>query len=410
MTDDDRDPTIRPQDDLFGHVNGDWLKSAEIPADLPTAGAFVDLLLDAERQVADILAEAAEGSGRGEAAAGSAEQKIGDLYASFMDEDNVEALGLDPLLGDLAAIDAVADTGELLHLLGRLERDGVGGMVVTHVDTDDRDSDRYIVNVRQGGLGLPDESYYREDSFAEVRGKYVDHVAAMLRLVGRDEATAADEARRVMALETRLASGHWDRVASRDVVKTYNLLTRDELAAAAPAFDWAAWTTGMQAPEASFAEVVVRQPSYLGALSEALADVPLEDWKPWLRWQVVHAAAAYLSKEFVEQNFDFYRRTLTGSEEMRERWKRAVSLADDAIGYAVGEVYVARHFPPESKAAMEALVANLVEAYRQDIERLDWMGPQTRQRALEKLATFRPKIGYPDAWRDYSALEIPATT
>ncbi len=362
--------------------------------------------MDAEKQVADILAEAAERSGRGESEAGSAEQKIGDLYASFMDEDHVEALGLEPLLGELAAIDAVADTAELLHLLGRFERDGVGGMVATHVDTDDRDSERYIVNVRQGGLGLPDESYYREESFADVRGKYVDHVAGMLRLVGRDEADAADEANRVMALETRLASGHWDRVASRDVVKSYNLLTRDELGAAAPAFDWTAWTSGMQAPEAAFAEVVVRQPSYLGTLSEALTDVPLADWQAWLRWHVVHAAAAYLSKDFVELNFDFYGRTLSGSEQMRERWKRAVSLADEAVGFAVGELYVAAHFPPESKVAMEALVANLVEAYRQDIERLDWMGPQTRQRALEKLATFRPKIGYPDSWRDYSALKI----
>ena len=400
------DPSIRPQDDLFGYVNGPWLEQAEIPADLPTAGAFVDLLLDAERQVADILHEAAARAGRGETDLGSAEQKIGDLYASFMADDRVEALGAQPLSSDLDAIDAVADTTELVHLLGRLERTGVGGVLVTSVDTDDRNSERYLVNVRQGGLGLPDESYYSHDSFAEVRDRYVAHVAAMLTLVGCSAGEAADQAQRVMALETRLASGHWDRVESRDVVKTYNLLTRAELAAATPALDLTAWTSGMHAPEIAFAEVIVRQPSYLHTLSEALADVPLEDWKAWLAWHLVHASAPYLSSAFVLENFGFYGRTLSGSEQLRERWKRAVSLADEALGFAVGEQYVARHFPPGSKVAMDTLVANLVEAYRQGIDKLDWMGPETRGRALEKLRAFRSKIGYPDTWRSYSALAI----
>ncbi len=397
---------VRPQDDLFGHVNGAWLASAEIPADLPIAGSFVDLILAAERDAAEILRDAAARAAAGEAAPGSNQQKLGDIFASFMDEDRVEELGAEPLREDLAAIDAVDDMSALVRVLGRFERTGVSGFVGVHVDTDDKDSDRSVVKVSQGGLGLPDESYYREDTFAEIRSKYVAHVAAMLELGGDTPDDAAAAADRIMALETRLASGHWDRVASRDVQKTYNLKTRAELADAAPSVDWDSWIAGMGAPDIAFDQVVVRQPSYLDTLDAAVREVPLEDWKAWLRWQVVHEAAPYLSDAFVRENFTFYTKTLSGSEEMRERWKRGVSFAEGALGEALGEEYVARHFPPASKAAMDALVANLVEAYRRDIEKLEWMGPQTRERALEKLTTFRPKIGYPERWRDYSALTI----
>ena len=397
---------VRPQDDLFGHVNGAWLDSAEIPADLPIAGSFVDLILAAERDAAEILRDAAARAAAGEAAPGSNQQKLGDIFASFMDEDRVEELGAEPLREDLAAIDAVDDMSALVRVFGRFERTGVSGFVGVHVDTDDKDSDRSVVKVSQGGLGLPDESYYREDTFAEIRSKYVAHVAAMLELGGDTPDDAAAAADRIMALETRLASGHWDRVASRDVQKTYNLKTRAELADAAPSVDWDSWIAGMDAPDIAFDQVVVRQPSYLDTLDAAVREVPLEDWKAWLRWQVVHEAAPYLSDAFVRENFTFYTKTLSGSEEMRERWKRGVSFAEGALGEALGEEYVARHFPPASKAAMDALVANLVEAYRRDIEKLEWMGPQTRERALEKLTTFRPKIGYPERWRDYSALTI----
>jgi predicted metalloendopeptidase len=400
------DRAVRPQDDLFGHVNGAWLASAEIPADLPIAGAFVDLILAAEHDAAEILRDAAARSAAGEAEPGSNQQKLGDIFASFMDEERAEELGAEPLRHDLAAIDAAKDLSALLRLLGRFERFGVTGVVGVHVDTDDKDSDRSVVKLSQGGIGLPDESYYREDTFAEIRTKYVTHVAAMLELVGHTPDEAADAADRIMALETRLASGHWDRVANRDVQKTYNLMTRAELAEAAPMVDWDAWIAGMEAPDIAFDRVVVRQPSYLDTLDEAVREVGLEDWKAWLRWQVVHEAAPYLSETFVRENFAFYTKTLSGSEEMRERWKRGVTFAEGALGEALGQEYVARHFPPASKAAMDALVANLVEAYRRDIEKLEWMGPQTRERALEKLTTFRPKIGYPERWRDYSALTI----
>ncbi len=394
---------IRPQDDLFGHVNGGWLESAVIPSDLSRTGGFVDLSLEAEAEVGEILrAASAEPGTRGDE-----RQKIGDLFASFMDADAVEARGWAPLADDLAAIEALDDVGGLVSLFARLSRDGLaGGAIESYVNTDDRHADQYIVNIVQAGLGLPDESYYREDTFAEIRTAYVAHVAAMLKLIGWSDAAATDGAARVMALETRLAAGHWDRVRNRDVIATYNRMTLSEMAAAAPAFDWRRWIDGLGGSEAAFVEVLVRQPSYLVAMSEAMTEVPLEDWKVWLTFHLVHGASPYLSSPFVEENFSFYSRTLSGTETMRDRWKRGVSLCDRALGEAVGRQYVDRVFPPEAKAQMDDLVANLVEAYRISIGRLDWMGEDTRARALAKLGQFRAKIGYPDRWRDYSGLEI----
>jgi putative endopeptidase len=392
------DPNVRPQDDLFAHVNGAWYAAAEIPPDLPMTGAGVNLLLEAEAQVGDILRESAEQAKSGAAAPRTPQQQIGDVYTSFLDTDRLDRLGATPLADDLARIDAVGDVSELARLDGAFDRFGSGALLALSVETDDRQSDRYIVNVRQAGIGLPDESYYRDDAFAETRDKYVAHVAAMLRLLDDAGLGSGDDpddaAARVLALETRLAGGHWDSVASREV------------RAAAPNLDVTAYLDGLAAPAGVLDEVVVRQPSYLEALSEALAQTPLDDWKVWLRFHLLSAHASYLSSAFDEQNFDFYRRTLTGAQEQRERWKRAVALSDQLLGEAVGEVYVERHFPPEAKAQMDTLVANLVEAYRRDIERLDWMGPQTRAKALDKLRLFRPKIGYPPKWRDYSSIEI----
>lgn len=399
------DPDVRPQDDLFGHVNGGWYETVEIPPDLPGYGAFTQLRLNAEQQVGDLLREAAATAAAGDAERGSVAQQIGDMFASFLDEDRIEQLGVQPIAADLEAVSAIGSIGDLAGLLGRLERRGAAdGVFGSHVDTDDRRSDRYVVNLHQGGIGLPDEAYYREEQFAEIRAAYVEHLTKMLALAGVDD--AADAAIRVMALETRLAAGHWDTVACRDVIKTYNLTTQEELAALAPHFDFAAWQRGLGAPEGAFAEVVVRQPSYLSALDEALVDVPLDDWKCWLTWQVVHAAAPLLSSAFVAENFDFYSRTLAGTEVQRDRWKRGVAVVEGALGEAIGELYVERHFPPEAKQQMDALVAHLVAAYRQRIEALDWMGAQTRRKALDKLEVFRPKIGYPPKWRDYSSISV----
>ena len=397
---------IRPQDDLFGHVNGRWLAEAEIPADLAVSGGFIDLALEAEAIVGEILGEARDAVLADEADLDPDRRKLGDLYASFLDIERADAQGAAPIADDLAAIAAVSNASELIGLLGRLQREGGSGLVDAYVNTDDRQSDRNIVNLVQGGIGLPDESFYREDGFAPIREAYEAHVARTLVLTGLGEAEAADAAARILALETRLAAGHWDRVRSRDVIASYNLTTSAELAELAPAYDWAAWAEGLGATGDELAEVLVRQPDFLTALSDALAEVPIADWQAWLTYHVAIGAAPYLSSPFVDEHFAFYSQALKGVTEQRDRWKRGVGLCNGILGEAVGKLYVERTFPPEAKAQMDELVANLVAAYRVSIGRLPWMSDDTKQRALAKLELFRPKIGYPKVWRDYSALEI----
>ena len=402
----DLDPDVRPQDDLFGHVNGRWSAETEIPGDLAVSGGFIDLALEAEAIVGEILGEARDAVASGATDLTDDQRKLGDLYASFLDVERVDALGAAPIADDLAAIAALTDTTDLVGLIGRLQRSGVGGLVDAYVNTDDRQSDRNIVNLVQGGIGLPDESFYREDGFAEIRTAYLAHIARVLQLTGQTEAASLDAADRILALETRLAAGHWDRVRSRDVIASYNLTSFAELADLAPAYDWAAWAQGLGATGDQLAEVLVRQPSYFGVLSEALTEVPLEDWQAWLSYHVAIDAAPYLAAAFVDEHFSFFSRTLKGVTEQRDRWKRGVGLCNGLLGEAVGAVYVARTFPPAAKAQMDDLVANLVEAYRVSIGRLTWMGEDTRERALAKLELFRPKIGYPEVWRDYSTLAI----
>jgi predicted metalloendopeptidase len=397
------DDRIRPQDDLFGQVNGRWLESAVIPDDLSRVGGFIDLVLQAEADVGDILREAADDTETTD----PDRRKMGDLYASFMDEERIEALGSSPLEADLADIESCDDLPTFIALLGRLQREGVAGAVGAFVNTDDRQSDRYVVNLVQGGLGLPDESYYREDSFAPVRADYVAYLAATLSRLGQSADEAAASADAVMALEARLAAGHWDNVRCRDVLETYNLLDLDALRSLTPHLDWDRWFEALAGGKpVAIDDVLVRQPSYLEALDQALAGVPLSHWKAWATFHTARHAAPYLDAGFVEEHFGFYGRVLTGSQVIRERWKRAVDLCGAALGEAVGAVYVDRHFPPAAKAEMQALVDNLVEAYRLSIGRLDWMTAETRDQALAKLDRFRPKIGYPDRWRDYSGLVI----
>ena len=407
-------PDIRPQDDLFGYVNGAWLDTAEIPADRSSWGPFVMLADEAEEHVREIIEACAAGdvAALSDGGVGQTDaRKIGDLFTSFMDEDHIEQLGAEPVRPLLAQIDGLDDKGELAAFLGSFERRGAGGLFGSYVDSDDRNSERYVVNITQGGLGLPDESYYRENKFAEIREKYVDYLERLLRLAGREEAAAI--ARNVLELETRLAKGHWERTETRDVIKTYNLTTLDELRTMVPAFDWSAYVAalGGNSPDLDdtiIADAVVREPSYLTHLQEVLTDTPIDAWREYLVVKALRSSASYLSREFVEINFDFYGRTLSGTPELRARWKRGVGLVQGALGEAVGMEYVARHFPPSSKAMMDELVANLLEAYRRSITDLDWMSEQTKQRAFEKLDTFLPKIGYPVKWRDYSDLEISA--
>jgi len=390
---------IRPQDDLFGHVNGTWLDTIEIPADRASWGPFVTLADEVEVQVRAIIEELSAGNVSTEEA-----QKIGDLYACFMDEARVEALGATPLektFDWIAKVDSINDLG---WFLGGYERRGGGGIFGSYVNTDDRNSDRYVVHMSQGGLGLPDESYYREEKFAEIRAKYVDYLERMLALAGRDDARGVAE--RVFALETEIAKGHWERAETRDVQKTYNLLSHDDVRKLLPSFDLDAYVAEIGGTEQTFAEVVVREPSFFEHLETVLTSTPIETWREYLVVKAIRGSAAYLSKDFVETNFDFYGRTLSGTPELRARWKRGVALVEGALGEAVGKEYVARHFPPEAKQQMDTLVDNLLKAYRVSIAALDWMGEETKQRAFEKLDTFRPKIGYPVKWRDYSALSI----
>jgi putative endopeptidase len=391
---------VRPQDDLFRHVNGRWLTTAEIPADRAAHGVFHALHDQAERDVRAIVEEAAAA----DAPAGSDERKVGDLFAAFMDEDAVERHDAEPLAAALAEIRGVTSAGELVGLAGRLQRHGTGGFFGWYVDNDGDDATRYVVNLVQSGLGLPDESYYREDAYAEVREAYVDHVATTLRLVDEPEPEAA--ARRVFDLETALAKGHWTAVDSRDALKTHNKHARAELAALAPGVDWDAWIEGLAAPDGAFDQVVVHQPGAIETVGRLLGEIPLAHWQDWLVFHHVSAWSPYLSSRFVDANFGFYGTRLSGIPELRDRWKRGVDVVEDALGEAVGELYVARHFPPEHKAQMLRLVGWLVEAYRVDIDQLGWMSPGTRERALEKLRKFTPKIGYPDRWRDYSTLVI----
>ena len=394
------DPEVRPQDDLFRHVNGKWIARSEIPADKARWGSFMMLAEDAEKAVREIIVEAQT------APAGSLERKFGDLYTSFLDEERIEALGATPLRDDLAAVDAVTTISELLSTLGRLERGGVAGAFHLYVDNDPGNPERYLVFIAQGGIGLPDESYYREEKFAEIRTKYQEFLERMFTLAGF--ADAAERAGRVFDLETELASHHWDKVSTRDSEKTYNLRTWGQVSALAAGANVDLWLDGLDAPAGAFDEVVVREPSYISGLATALSDDRLETWQDWLRWQVIRSSAAYLSGDFVEANFDFYGRTLSGTPQLRDRWKRGVSLVEGALGEAVGRIYVERHFKPSAKVSMDVLVANLVAAYQNSISTLDWMTEETRTRALEKLSKFTPKIGYPVKWRDYSSLEIAA--
>ncbi|OBA90469.1 peptidase M13 [Mycolicibacterium elephantis] len=395
------DTDARPQDDLFGHVNGRWLAEYEMPADRATDGAFRSLYDRAEEHVRDLITEAAASG----AAQGTDEQRIGDLYASFMDEETIAARGVQPLLAELAAIDAADSPEALARALGALQRTGVGGGVGVYVNTDAKDSTRYLVHMNQSGLGLPDESYYREEQHAAILAAYPKHIAAMFALVYGD-GDHDDTAARIVALETKLAAAHWDVVKRRDADLTYNLRRFADLPQEAPGFNWAGWVSELGTTPEKAAEVVVRQPDYLTAFAAEWSGGDLEDWKRWLRWRVIHARAFLLTDDLVAEDFAFYGRLLSGTEQIRDRWKRAVSVVESLMGDAVGKLYVARHFPPHAKERMDELVANIREAYRVSINSLDWMTPQTREKALAKLDKFTPKIGYPKKWRDYSALVI----
>ncbi|HET6826628.1 MAG TPA: M13 family metallopeptidase N-terminal domain-containing protein, partial [Amnibacterium sp.] len=390
------DPAVRVQDDLYRHVNGRWLAEATIPADRARSGAFLDLVDGAEAAVRALVEESQQ------AEPGTEARKIGDLYTSFMAEDRIEELGAEPLAEPLALVAATRSIGEVLDVLGSLERTGAGSLLQLFVDNDPGDPDRYLVFVEQGGIGLPDERYYRDDAFQPHRDAYRTFLATIYSLAGLTEPeTRAD---RVLALETEIAAQHWDAVRTRDVQATYNPTSWAALVADAGEHGalLEAWAAGLSAPVGALDEIVVREPSFLTGVLGLLTADRLEAWRDWLAARVIRPLAPYLSSPFVDAHFAFTGTALTGAEEVKARWKRGVALAEGALGEAVGRLYVERHFPPIAKVRMDVLVANLVAAYRSSIGSLDWLGDETRAKALTKLAKFTPKIGYPVKWRDYS--------
>lgn len=392
--------SVRPQDDLFRFMNGKWLDESVIPADRASDGAFYWLYEQAEKQVRQII----EDQAASKSAAGTIAQKIGDLYNSFMDEARANELGIKPIAAEIAKAQNFKDSKEFHQLLGELEARGLGGLFYAYVTTDHMDSTQNIVYLGQSGLSLPDEAYYREDAYAEIRTAFTAHVAKMFSLAGLADGEVA--AKLVLELETQIASCHWDQVKDRDATLTYNKKSFNDLAVITAHFDWPTWIASSATPEHVLEKVIVRQPSYFEGLSQILGRFEINKWQAWLTWHILSAAAPYLNKEIVQENFNFYGTTLSGIPQLKDRWKRGVGLVEGALGEAVGQIYVAKYFPEKAKTRMVDLVKNLIEAYRVDIAALDWMSQETKEKAFVKLDKFTPKIGYPDKWRDYSKLNI----
>ncbi|MEO3677721.1 M13-type metalloendopeptidase [Rheinheimera sp. FR7-31] len=396
------DTTVAPQQDFFRYVNGSWLDNTEIPADKARWGSFDELRENAEKQVLAIVQQLATE----QHAKGSDEQKIADLYRSFLDEQLAEVLGLNPLRGELAAIDNLKTHADLTALWGNWQRYRMGTPVVVYVGQDQKQSDQYITGASQSGLGLPDRDYYLKDDARslELLQQYQAFIAKLWTLAGFDNAeqVAAD----IVALEKQIAAAHWSRVQNRDRNATYNKLTLTELNKLAPGFDWQAFLTA--ADLGSINELVVRQPTYFTAFAKIQAETPVKQWQQYLKFHVLRSNANNLNKAFVDASFDFYGKTLNGLQEQRSREKRAVSLVDNNLGFMVGKKYVEQYFKPEAKARMDQMIENLRVAFRQSIDELEWMSPVTKKQAQIKLAKFNTKIGYPDKWRDYSCVEINA--
>jgi predicted metalloendopeptidase len=395
------DDSVRPQDDLYRHVDGKWLDSTQIPPDKSSYGSFIKLRDDSMDQQRAII-EALQKPG---GAITDEQQKIANLYASFMDETALQSLGDKPLQAEFARIEALKSKRQIAALIAHLNRIGVTAPYTPNVHQDAKDSTHYVFDLVQDGLGLPDRDYYLQDAaqLAQIRQAYQSHIERMLSLAG--DANAADEAQKIVALETAMARVQWTRVENRDPVKTYNKYPLAKLAALAPGYDWKryladAGVTG----HTGF--LVISQPSYLTALNGLIDATPLPVWKSYFRWHLLSDYAAFLSKPFVDENFSFTGTALQGTKQNLPRWQRGVGLVDGSIGEALGKLYVAQYFPAASKARMQQLIDNLIAAYRADIATLDWMGPQSRQQAEGKLDKLAVKIGYPVKWRDYSALHF----
>ncbi|HEX9964092.1 MAG TPA: M13-type metalloendopeptidase [Allosphingosinicella sp.] len=395
------DRAANPGDSFHLYANGNWDRNTAIPADKPALSSFSVLQDKVNEQVRTVLEDAAKAG----APRGSIRQKVGDYYSSFMDEAAIEARGAAPLKGDFDRIAAVKSKADLAALFAEAQRNNIPSPVSVNIGTDLRDSSRYVVTLNQSGLGLPSRDFYLDEAnprFAEIRTKYQAYIANMLRLGGFPEPEA--RAKRVFELEKKLASAHWSTLELRQVEKGYNPMTAAELAAAAPGLDWGAFLKA--AGVAGQPTLNIGQPSALTGTAALLASEPVEPWQDYLRLRTLQRHAAILPAAFVEANFDFYGKTLSGTPQLQERWKRALNSANFAVGEGVGQLYVARYFPAESKARADRLVRNLIAAMDKRIAGLTWMAPETKVKARAKLAAFNPMIGYPDKWTDYTPLEI----
>jgi putative endopeptidase len=397
------DAATRPQDDLFRHANGHWLDTVQIPPDRAQYGGWLKLQDETLVQLRGIVEGLDQG---GKPPADAEARKIADLYASFMDEAGVDRLGMKPLEAEFARIDAVKSKAELPALIAHLQEIGVSVPFDPQVHQDAKDSTKYIVDLSQGGLGMPDRDYYlkvKDAKLGAVRAKYLAHIEKMLAMAG-DKRSKAD-ARDILALETKLARVQWTKVENRDPVKTYNPMKLAKLASVAPGYDWKRYAVAAKI-EDKVDGVVVSQPSYLKGFAQITRETALPLWKSYFKWHLLASYAPYLSSDFVNERFAFAGTAVRGIPENRPRWKRGLALVENSIGEALGKLYVAKYYPPEKKERMDALVKNLLAAFKQGIETLDWMGPETKREAQAKLALFTPKIGYPAKWRDYSALSI----
>ncbi|MFZ5704156.1 MAG: M13 family metallopeptidase [Pseudomonadota bacterium] len=388
------DRSIKPGDDFYAYANGAWARNTPIPADRSNFGMFTVLDELSMSRSRDILQKAAAASG----------SRIGDLYASFMDEQAVEAAGITPLRPVLESIAALPDKAALAAKMGELVREGIASPFAIYVDQDDKNPDAYIAIMRQAGLGMPDRDYYLKDeaALAEARREYQAYLAKLLTLAGEQQ--AQERAARIVAFETGLAQAHWTKVDSRDSTKTYNKWARADFDAKAPGFDWGAYlkAAGLEGQQ----QFLVGQPSAFTGSAKAMADAPLGVLKDYLLVATINAYSPYLSKAFVDAEFGFNQTILSGTPQNSERWKRGVTLVKNLIGEDLGQEYVKLYFTPETKAAADELVRNVIAAMGRRVDGLSWMSPETKVKARAKLAAFTPKIGYPSKWRDYSALKI----
>jgi putative endopeptidase len=393
------DPAVAPGTDFYRYAGGQWLANTVVPADRTSWGTFARLREQSDAHVHEIL----EAAAAGHAPVGSAERKIGDYYASFLDAAAIDAQGLAPAEPALAAIAAARSPEDIARLMARPDL-GLPAPIDFGIAVDRKNPDRYVVTAHHAGLALPDRDFYLRDEaqFLRIRGQYLEHIQRLLTLAGQPDAAAS--AQTILALETEIAKLHWPRAERRDRDKTYNPETRAQLVALAPGFPWDAALDA--AGLGAVPEVIVAELTAMAPLADLFRTTPVESWRQYLRYHYLRQHAAVLPAALDQEVFAFFGHTLNGQPEQRVRWKRAVEATNGALGEAVGQLYVARYFPPASKAAMVALVENMRRAYAERIAQLPWMSAETKRAAAEKLATFRPKIGYPDHWRDYAALEV----